>query len=107
MAQQMVAIGEDFKPVANALSFFDVYLNLSCEPNTTTSVVDGEVRVRTTQALKAGQELTVTYTHPCRDVDIRRDHLEEGYMFKCQCKTPIRADEPTRNTDLTRSKMPT
>lgn len=60
-------------------------LSHNCVPNTSHSVgSDYKCRVRTTVAVKKGDELFSTYTHTLLPTYARREHLKLSKYFDCQ-----------------------
>lgn len=61
--------------------------NHSCTPNTRHYFTSQGVMVtRAAVAIKAGEELTMTYTDLLWDTSLRRRYLLESKHFECNCK---------------------
>ena len=41
--------------------------------------------VHITRPIKEGEEITISYTSPLESMDIRQQHLEHGFHFRCTC----------------------
>jgi SET domain-containing protein len=61
-------------------------INHSCDPNAFVVFEGGELRVRTTRKIGAGEEITQCYTDVDMDVVIRRRKLKSEYFFHCCCR---------------------
>lgn len=61
-------------------------INHSCDPNAFVVFEGGELRVRTTRKISAGEEITQCYTDVDMDVIIRRMTLRSEYLFYCRCR---------------------
>eukprot|EP00026_Physarum_polycephalum_P009849 Phypoly_transcript_09986.p1 GENE.Phypoly_transcript_09986~~Phypoly_transcript_09986.p1 ORF type:complete len:145 (+),score=6.02 Phypoly_transcript_09986:874-1308(+) len=57
--------------------------NHSCAPNVTLKIRNGTLEFLMLESVEAGTELNISYTDPTSPS--RRQHLEENYLFLCQC----------------------
>ncbi|ORY91709.1 hypothetical protein BCR35DRAFT_298989 [Leucosporidium creatinivorum] len=64
-----------------------------------------ELGVRTTRAVKAGEELCVTYIVPFQKRRERREELLVKWRFECQCSWCSLSDEESAKRDIEREKM--
>ncbi|OBT87641.1 hypothetical protein VE02_02682 [Pseudogymnoascus sp. 03VT05] len=68
-----------------ALDFVLSFINHSCDPNAHMFIERGKLRMRSLKPIKAGDEITQTYTDLRPGVMMRRERLESEYSFTCQC----------------------
>ena len=86
MSHSVGLVDDTLRNIVLVINLFRASLNHSCEPNTFPFIDRGEVRVRVTKPIKAGEELTTNFTSEIGGVEYRRRILEERYGFKCECK---------------------
>ena len=79
-------------------------LNHACAPNAQ-YVVDADMlthTVRVTRPIAEGEEITISYTSPLEETDVRWQHLQQGFHFMCTCK---RCADPRSDVTLERIRI--
>eukprot|EP01065_Artemidia_motanka_P009282 TRINITY_DN14738_c0_g1_i1.p1 TRINITY_DN14738_c0_g1~~TRINITY_DN14738_c0_g1_i1.p1 ORF type:complete len:784 (+),score=179.94 TRINITY_DN14738_c0_g1_i1:51-2354(+) len=73
-------------PHGAALYPLAAVLNHSCSPNLELEIGEGfELRAVTTRAVKAGEDLCISYSHGWGTRETRRASLFANYFFHCRC----------------------
>lgn len=62
-------------------------INHSCDPNTVMVFECGQLRLRSLKPIRAGDEITQTYTDLKAGVLVRRQELSIRASFTCSCKS--------------------
>lgn len=76
---------------ACALSAWVGYTNHSCEPSAAVSVGrDGRVTMVALRAIKAGEEVSISYINGATALEERQEVLKEHYGFSCKCPKCLR-----------------
>lgn len=75
-----------FDPLGLALDPRSAAINHSCEPNAVV-VFDGpKLSVRALKALKADEEVLISYVDSSAPCGVRQAELKDQYFFTCECK---------------------
>jgi len=70
--------------------------NHSCSPNCIT-VFDGtQLYIRAVKKIKAGEELTISYTESLCLTEVRKHELRHQYFFECSCERCGNTEEDSK-----------
>lgn len=61
------------------------FMSHSCDPNARHVIKDGKIHVIAQRLIKAGQEVTITYTSLLTSLPRRQDKLAALWFFTCTC----------------------
>eukprot|EP01133_Synstelium_polycarpum_P012791 gene12791-15007_t len=69
------------------LFFLTSFVNHSCEPNCFLAYPDNNSTLHLTalKEIKKGEEITIAYGDPSKNIVERRTHLFDNYGFNCEC----------------------
>ena len=72
-------------------------MNHSCTPNAVFNFEGPQLRVRSTEIIPAGEEITISYVDLAESFDWRQEELKSKYFFDCKCK---KCEKEARDPEL-------